>query len=752
MRRIENCSRRGFLRGLTGVGGLILGVCVRPREALAGAPARAVPARLRPGVFLAIAADGLVTIVAHRSEMGTGIRTSLPMVVADELGADWGRVRVEQAPASNDHGSQDTDGSRSVREFFHVMREAGATARAMLEKAAALRWGVEAAGCEARDHRVHHRSTGRSLPFADLVSRAAGLPVPRRDSLRLRKISEYRTVGGDVRIVDSRRIVTGKATFGMDVRLDGMRYAAIARPPVLGARVRSNDASACLAVRGVERVVALDPASPPYGNKALGGIAVIARDTWAAFQGRSKLQIFWDRGAGAGLDSDVLRGELVALVEKPARVVRSKGDVDAGFARASHVHEAVYYLPHLAHAPMEPPVATAHVRSGRCEVWAPTQNPQGARAEVARALGIPEGEVIVHVTLLGGGFGRKSFSDFIVEAALLSREVGAPVKVVWSREDDIRHDYYHTVAAVKMKASVDARGRPVAWLQRTAFPPIPSTFRAGHVDPSAGELGMGFVDLPFDIESLRCEAAGVAAPVRIGWLRSVCNIFHAFAIGSFAGELAALARRDALEYLLELIGPPRRVDVRVEGAEYNNMGASLEDYPIDTGRLRRVTEIAAKNAGWGRPLPRGRGLGIACHRSFQSYVATVVEVDVSRDGRLSVPRVDVVIDCGLAVNPDRVRAQMEGAAVFATSLALTGEITVKGGAVVQGNFNDYRVARINDAPAQIRVHIVPSEAPPAGVGEPGVPPFGPALANAIHAATGKRVRSLPLSHHDLRWG
>jgi isoquinoline 1-oxidoreductase beta subunit len=376
---------------------------------------------------------------------------------------------------------------------------------------------------------------------------------------------------------------------------------------------------------------------------------------------------------------------------------------------------------------MEPPAATARVSADGCEAWAPTQNPQAAQDELAQALGLDKEKVVVHVTLLGGGFGRKSKPDFIAEAALLSRELKVPVKVVWSRQDDIQHDYYHAVAACRIEAGVDQGGKPQAWLMRSAFPSIGSTFDASADAPADWEMGFGYTDMPYDISNLRYERGKANAHVRIGWLRSVCNIFHAFAVSSFTDELAARAGADPLAYLLDLIGAPRQVDLATEGVTYSNYGAPLERYPIDTGRLRQVTEIAAKNAGWGRELPRGRGLGIACHRSFLSYVANVVEVEVSKDGQVSIPRVDVVVDCGLVINPDRVRAQFEGSDVFGASLALMGEISAKQGRVMQSNFTT------------------------TGAGEPGVPPFAPALTNAIFAATGKRVRNLPLSAHDLSW-
>jgi len=380
--------------------------------------------------------------------------------------------------------------------------------------------------------------------------------------------------------------------------------------------------------------------------------------------------------------------------------------------------------------------------------WAPTQNPQAVQDIVSKELGIAKEDVICHVTLLGGGFGRKSKPDYIAEAAVLAKKLGRSVKVVWTHEDDIKFDYYHAVSAMYMKAALDTNGRPTAWLQRSVFPPIPSTFDVNARYGSDGELGLGWTDLPYELPNLRAENGPATAHVRIGWLRSVANIYHAFAIQSFTDELAHTAGRDPLDYLLGLIGKPRIVDL--QNTAYPNYGASYGAYPVDTGRLRRVTEMAAEKAGWGkRKLGKGSGSGIAAHRSFLTYVATVVEVEVNDQGEIRIPRVDTVVDAGTVVNPELTRAQFEGAAVFGTSIARTGEITAANGIINQSNFHDYPVARINEAPYQTHVYIVDSSAPPGGVGEPGVPPFVPALCNAIYAATGKRIRQLPIKNNQL---
>src|SRR5271166_597495 len=425
------------------------------------------------------------------------------------------------------------------------------------------------------------------------------------------------------------------------------------------------------------------------------------------------------------------------------------GDVDSALQSAAKRVEADYFVPYYAHAPMEVPVAVARIIDGKCETWSPTQNPQGARTTVAQALGVSETDVTVNVTLLGGGFGRKSKPDYVAEAALLSKMVGAPIKVTWTREDEIKHDYYHAIAAQHLEAGLDADGATTAWLRRTVFPAIESTFQPDVTYGSAGELQQGVTDMPYDIANVRCENGPAANHVRIGWYRSVYNIPHAFAVCSFADELAAAAGADPVDYLRRLLGAPRKIDLKAIGVDYPNYGASIDDYPIDTARMRAVLDIAAKASGWGGKLPARRGRGIAVHRSFLTYVAVVIEVAVDEQGQISVPRVDLAVDCGLVVNPDRVRAQMEGAVIMGLSNALYSNITIKQGQIQQSNFSDYLVAR-NDITPETHVAIVESHAPPGGVGEPGVPPIAPALCNAIFAATGKRVRALPVDPDRLR--
>ncbi|GFE56253.1 xanthine dehydrogenase family protein molybdopterin-binding subunit [Geobacter sp. AOG1] len=745
MSYVLRISRRGFLKTAFSAGALILCARVFPGKALDALAAE----EWYPGVYLGIEPDGTVIIVAHRSEMGTGIRTALPMVAADELDADWARVRVVQAIGDPKYGDQNTDGSKSIRDFYAPLRQAGATARLMLERAAAATWGVPAAECRARNHQVVHAG-GRTVGFGELVVRAAKQPIPGKDELRFKTPADFRYIGKGVPIVDFDDICTGKGIYGIDARMPGMVYASIERSPVLGGRLTSYDDKEARKVKGVLRTVTIEAAQPPYGFQALGGIAVIATSSWAALRGRQKLKVAWEPGANAGYESESFRTTLLETVRRPQKVVRSIGDVDAVFARGGTIREAEYYVPHLAHATMEPPAAVAEYKNGKVTAWAATQNPQAVQDAVAKAVGIAKQDVICHVTLLGGGFGRKSKPDYVVEAALLSKKVGKPVHVTWSREDDIRHDYYHTVSAMYLKAATDAQGRPTAWLQRCAFPPIPSTFDDSVRYGGDGELAQGWVDVPFDIPNLRAENGPAQSHVRVGWLRSVANIYHAFAVQSFIDELAAAAGRDRIEYFLDVLGRPRTIDFKAEGTKYANYGKPLDQYPWETGRLRRVIEVVAEKSGWAKRKPeKGRALGFAAHRSFFSYLAVVVDVQMDEQGRISIPRVDVAVDAGRVVHPERVRAQFEGAAVFGASLALMGEITAAQGRIQQSNFDDYPVARIGEAPKETHVHIVPSDGLPTGVGEPGVPPIAPALCNALFAITGKRIRQLPINKTKL---
>jgi isoquinoline 1-oxidoreductase beta subunit len=755
---IENVSRRGFLKGVAGASAFVLGVRLMPEKLLAesadaGAFDPASPmtkAPLQPSVYLAIDTDGTAYVIAHRSEMGNGVRTSLPRIVADELDADWARVRVVQATGDEKYGDQDTDGSHSVVSFFIPLREAGATARLMLLRAAAEQWNVPVAECSTELHTVVHKKSAKKLGYGELAAAAGKLDVPKKEELQLKPRSEWRYIGKDAPIYDLKDLVMGKGVYGQDTRTDGMLYASVMHPPVLGSSPKSVDDKATLAVPGVKQTATIDTFKPPVLYQALGGVAVLADNTWAAMQGRKKLRVEWEKNSHSNYNSDEYKKELIETARKAGKVVREVGNVDAAFAKGGKVVEAEYYAPLLAHASMEPPAALAVYRDGKVEAWAPSQSPVGARDAIAAAVGAKKEDVTVHVTLLGGAFGRKSFPDFAVEAAVLSKKTGKPVKVVWSREDDIKFDSYHSVSAMYMKAALGADGKPTAWLQRTVFPPIGSTFDATAVYSAADELGLGFSDLPYAIPNHRSENGPATAHVRIGWFRSVANIYHAFGIQSFSDELAHAAGKDPVEYTLALLGPDRIVPKEELPKDYTNYGGDYAQYPIDTARFRRVVQLAAEKAGWGKKKPgNGFGMGIAMHRSFLTYVASVVAMHIDDAGHVHIDRVDTALDAGTVVNPEMVRNQFEGAATMGTSIALFGEITATNGAVDQSNFDDYQMARMNNAPRETHVHIVESDAPPGGVGEPGLPAFAPALCNAIFAATGKRLRELPLHKAGL---
>ncbi len=763
---IENVSRRTFLKGTVSGVGLVVAMQLLPfRSAGAFEPYHTggldMPNGIvtNPLVFVSIDPDGTVTIVAHRSEMGTGARTSVPMVLADEMEADWARVKIVQAPGDEPkYGNQDTDGSRSMRHHIQPMRQMGAAVRSMLEQAAAKKWGVDVELCRAKNHEVvllekageGMAETDQRLGYGELAPAAMALPVPPFEKLTFKDEADFRYIGhGQVQIYDLHDITTGKAIYGADVKnLPGQKYAVIARPPVVGGKVKSVDSSAALAIPGVVKVVQIPSSMPPAKFTPLGGVAVVADSTWAALQGRDALQIEWDDGPHAVYNSEQYHKEMSATAAQPGKVIRNQGDVDAVFASAAKVVSAEYYQPHMAHISMEPPVGLANVADGKVEIWGPVQSPWGTREDVAKTLGVPIENVTVHVTLLGGGFGRKSKCDYVLEAALLSKEVGAPVRVQWTREDDIQHSFYHTTSVERIEAAVDGNGKVTGWRHRSVAPSIISTFKEDDGYQFPIEYGMGFVDMPFEINNVRCENGKAMAHTRIGWFRSVSNIPRAFAVQSFAAELANELGRDQKEFLLELIGSPRIIDPKAAGMPEDlwNYGEKYDVYPIDTGRLRGVVELAAEKAGWGKTLPKGEGLGIAAHRSFVSYVASCVRVKVEDDGTVRVPEVHTAIDCGFAANPERIRSQIEGAAVMGMTLALNSAITFENGAVQQSNYSDYDVVRCNNFPELVVTHIVPHpfSVHASGVGEPGVPPFAPALYNAIFNATGKRLRSLPI--------
>jgi isoquinoline 1-oxidoreductase beta subunit len=747
-------SRRAFIAGLGA--GLVVSVggfagAAEPKTPHGQGPspaAKQTDVALAPNVLVHIALDGTTTIVCHRSEMGQGVRSSIPVLIADELGADPARVVVVQATGDAKFGDQNTDGSSSIRKSYELLRQAGAAARMMLTSAAAARWKVNPGSIIVENHEVTHPASKRVLPFSALVAAAAKLPVPKPDKIVLRPASELRHVNAsNLPLLDGADMVTGKAQFGADIVLPGMLVAVIARPPVVGGKVGKLDDSRATQVPGVRRVVEMPQPKRPWLFQPWGGVAVVADNTWAAQRGRAALDITWDHGDNGSFSSSTFRDELLASVRAPGTVFRTKGDVDAAFKSAAKTVEAEYLVPHLSHLQMEPLVAIASVGTdGLVEVWAPTQDPQQAREDVAKLLGTPLEKVTIHVTLLGGGFGRKSKTDFIQEAAYLAKQLGAPVRVQWTREDDVRHGYYNACNAQRLRAALDDKGAVTAWHHRTALTPIASTFDPTKDTASAGDLQQGVLDVALAAPNVRAEACKAPAHSRVGWYRSVYNIFHAFAVGSFIDELAHARNADPRDVWLDVIGPAKIHSLADLGVDkLANYGEQLGKHPVDAGRLRRVIERVTEISGWSARKANGRVLGLAAHRSFVTYAACVISVVPDKQRKLRIDEAWIAMDAGTVVNQERVHAQMEGSVVMGISNAMFGGITMTNGATDQSNFRDARIARMRDVPATIHTDLIASIEPPSGVGEPGVPPVAPAVANAIFALTGQRIREIPLA-------
>lgn len=744
---IVNVSRRDLLK-VSGLGGgaLVLGAAL-PSALPVWAQTAPEKNAAQLNLFVRVQADNRVVITSHRSEMGQGIRTGLPQIVADELEADWQQISVEQAPGDQRYGDQNTDGSQSVRHFYEVMRDMGASARMMLEAAAAGVWKVPVDSCRAQMHRVIHVPSGKSLGFGELAAIAASLPAPEAGKLRRKKPDEFRYIGKGLAQVDNPDLVQGRGQFGIDVKLPGMLYASIERAPVLGSEVAAVEDAAARKISGVIDVITLPQNKLPVGFKHLPGVAVIANNTWAAERARNALKISWTKSPHDTHDSAAYLQTLVQQVQAPGSVARQTGEGRAALKAGKKTLSATYTVPYLPHATMEPPCATAQISGERCEIWAPVQSPQDVQATVAAEFGFKPENVRVNVTLLGGAFGRKSKPDFVCEAVFLARKTGKPVKVTWTRADDLQHDYLHAISAQHLQAGLDEQGRVHSWVHHSAYPSIGSTFNATTETPQPWELGLGAADIPFAIPHVSCEFSRAPSHTRIGWLRSVANIHHAFAVGSFVDELAHARGIKPLAMWRELIGADRHHDPATASYKYGNYGEKADKFPFDTARYRKVLETVAARANVDAPLPKGEGWGLAVHRSFVSYVAVAARVRVSGSGRekkLQVMEMHCVADCGRVINPDRVTAQMEGAMMFGLSIALMGEITFKAGAVEQDNFANLPLLRFQQCP-RIAVQLIASDAAPGGVGEPGVPPVAPAITNALFAASGQRVRDLPLS-------
>jgi isoquinoline 1-oxidoreductase beta subunit len=705
-------ERREFLEVTGTIGaGLVIGFQIPTARRQAAKP-------FAPNAWLRIGTDDSILVIVDRSEMGQGVTTALPMLLAEELNADWTKVRIEFAPADKAYvnqlfGMQATGGSSSVRAAWKPLREAGARAREVLITAAAQTWGVDRAACRAEGGAVIHGSSKRRLTYGQLVQKAAAIPVP--SDVTLKDPKDWRIAGKPTKRLDTRFKVNGTAQFGIDVRVPGMLVAMVARSPVFGGKVKSFDGAAAKAVPGVRHVVQIS-----------SGVAVVGDGYWPAKQGREALQVVWDEGPVAQVSSASISRLFAERATGAGAVARHNGDPAAALTGSGQRVEATYEMPFLAHTTMEPMNCTAQVRAdggaggagGAVEIWAPTQFQTGAQMVGSQIGGIAPDKVVVHTTYLGGGFGRRFELDFIVEALETSKAVGgAPVKVVWSREDDVQNAQYRPANYHRMQAALDTSGRPVAWTHRIAAPSImarvfPNTVQNG-LD---GEAVEGAMEMPYAIPNVHVDYALTDTGIPVGFWRSVNHSYNAFAVETFIDELAAAAKQDPYEYRRSLLG--------------------------NAPRYRGVLELAATKAEWGTPLAAGRARGIAVHKSFESYVAQVAEVSVS-DGDVRVHRVVCAVDCGMFVNPDTIEAQMQSAIVFGLTAALKGAITIDRGRVQQSNFHDYEMLRLAEMPV-VEVHILPSGEAPGGVGEPGTPPIAPAVCNAIFAATGKRIRKLPI--------
>jgi isoquinoline 1-oxidoreductase beta subunit len=729
-------NRRAFLKSGAASGfALVIGFYL-PSSALADSAEDQEKKPANPfNAWVRISSDNQVTLILGKSEMGQGVMTALPMILAEELGVDWKLVKVEQAPtnpAIYDHG---TGGSGSIAGSWVPLRRVGAAAREMLVTAAAQHWNVNRDTCKPQNGGVLHGARKQFLTYGQLVEEASKLAVPDLNTVPLKNSDDFTIVGRDHKRFEAYAKSTGTAKFGIDSRTPGMLYAVIARSPVFGGTVAKFDATKAKAVPGVREVVAIEPVGP--GAFSAGGVAVVADNSWAAMQGRTALDITWDPGPNATESSESLRQHFIENATKPGKVVRNDGNTEAALASASKKVEAVYELPFAAHACMEPMNCTVHIRPDGAEAWVPTQGPQWAQDVIAGVSKLPHESVVVHTTLMGGGFGRRYHADFVMEAAQVAKATGQPVMVLWTREDDMQHDFYRPASYHHMQGAMDGHGKLAAWKHFQSSTSIAAVWdKNGHEKPEASEFATAAF-IPYGTPNFRVEYALAKSGVPRAWWRSVEHSSSGFVVETFVDELAATAGEDPLAFRLRLIGPARKIpDV-----------TSPEGKPLDTARLKNVLQLAAEKARWGQSLSKGIARGIAGYYSFESYTAAVAEVSV-QDGKVRVHRIVYAVDCGRPVNPNGIAAQVEGAAIYGLSAALHDAITIDRGRVQQSNFNDYQMPRIQETP-NIEVHVVPSKEEPTGIGEPGLPVIAPAVCNAVFAATGKRLRRLPIRPDDL---
>lgn len=715
----HNASRRNFLKGSAAlVGGLVIGFYLPMKGGRAyAADAAAAPQVFPPNAFIRIAPDDTITVIVNKSEMGQGVYTSLPMLIAEELEADWSKIRVEAAPVSavynhTGFGMQITGGSSSVSSSWEQLRRVGATARVMLVQAAAQQWGVPASECRAEQGVVTH-SSGKTLRYGQLADAAAKLPMP--ENVALKNPRDFKVIGQSIKRIDTPEKVNGTAQFGLDVHQPEMLTVLIARSPVFGGKVKSFDANEAMQVKGVEGVYLVPT-----------GVAVAASGFWPAKAGRDLLKIEWEDGPGAALSTPKMRADYLETAKKPGVVARKDGDPAAALGKGAKTVTAEYEVPYLAHAAMEPLNVAVDLKPDQCTIWSGTQSQTMDHAAAVKITGLKPEQVKIHTTYLGGGFGRRANprSDFVIDAVQAAKVIGKPIKVVWTREDDTRGGYYRPMWADRISAAVGKDGKPVAW-QHTivgqsivADTPFEPFLTKNGIDQTSVE---GAATMPYAIPNLQVDIHSPKNQIPVQWWRSVGHSHTAFVVETMIDELAHMAGQDPVQYRLAL----------------------LQKAPRHAG----VLKLAAEKAGWGKKLPAGHAYGVAVHESFESFVAEVAEVSLE-EGKVRVHKVVCAVDCGMVVNPDGVRQQVESGVVYGLSAALQGAITLENGRVQQSNFNDYPPLRMSRMP-QVEVHIVPSDAPPTGIGEPGTPPIAPAVANAVFALTGKRLRRMPFDSETL---
>lgn len=732
-----NLDRRAFLKtSATAGAGLIIGFHI---PANAGDDPAQEQEKKTPNPFNAwvhITPDNRITLILEKSEMGQGVMTSVPMILAEELCVDWKNVIVQQAPTDADIYHHGTGGSGSIAGCWLPMRRAGAAAREMLISAAAARWNVNTNTCVAKDGGVMHGSRNNFLTYGELVNDAAKLPIPNLNTVPLKNSDDFTIVGKATPRFEGAAKTNGKAKFGLDSRVPGMQYAVVARCPIFGAKLKSFDATKAKTVAGVRDVFAIDPVGE--GAFSTGGVAVVADNSWAAIQGRNALKIEWDNGPHATESSQTLHKQFLDNAAKPGKVIRNDGDADAAVASASRKVDATYEFPFAAHATMEPMNCTVHIRPDSAEAWVPTQAPQWAQDVIAGVSKLPKDKIKVNTTLMGGGFGRRYMADFVMEAAQISKQTGRPVQVLWTREDDMQHDFYRPASYHHFSGAIDDEGNIAAWKHFQTSTSIEAMWSPkGKEAPEKSEFATAAF-IPYQTPNYRIEYALAESGVPRAWWRSVEHSTSGFVVECFVDELAAAAGTDPLEFRLRSIGSDRKIP---------DFTDPKEGKPLDTVRLKGVLKLASEKAGWGSPLPKGVARGIAAYYSFNTYTAAVAEVSM-KDGMPKVHRLVYAVDCGRPINPDGIRAQVEGAAIYGLSAALHDAITIKGGAVEQTNFHQYQMPKIGSTP-KTEIYIVESTEAPTGIGEPGLPVVAASVCNAIYALTKKRIRRLPIRPGDL---